>query len=173
MKYFILCAAFILLYSCDTSADSKKDYREGEIILGFDDLITEDTMFAVANYYNHKILNSSAFPHKVGLPADSLSNFTNLLQSKSYLLFYGFLPAYDTSRASIVFYPYFVDVDTYDQLDWKRMSDSLLFDTLNVYHPKYALIQVPVGKERYWISIYENRPHVTYAELNGINALPD
>lgn len=168
MKRLVYFLAVITLYSCENSSSSTKNYREGEVMLGFDQLITVDTVFAVVNYFNHKILKSGAFPQKVSYPKDSLGTLTSLLQSKNYLTFYGFSPSYDSLRSTINFYPYFVDVDIADQLDWKKMSDSLQFDTLSVYHPKYALIQVPIGDENYWISIYESRPYITFAELNYI-----
>jgi hypothetical protein len=174
MKRILLTFCIITLFSCKKSSNNNgscSNYVKGTLAVGLTNNAPLKDVFNYFNNYNLPI--TEIFDYSFSCPpnTDSLA-LQRYLETKPYFDSLGFVSVYDMDpTGALTVNATFFNMDTANQNDWLKTMDSIGLKELPGDTLLCAFINVPVGKETYWLNKLQNNGVVTWSELDCIETV--
>lgn len=169
LLFILSIALFAISCKKDKTQTLNEEFVKGEVVVGVQDDVPLEQLFAYVNPHNLSIDEISGFYYTTNIPKDSIPYIKGVLNAKPYINTRGFSasvwPHYQTDivhNATILW-----DMNLTNQQDYIQTKNFLRMVDMQS-SSKYILLKVPEGQEIYWRDRFKTLPWVKWTELNQV-----
>jgi len=177
-KFNLLIVLFLMfLYSCDKEQNiiTDKEFEKGTLLVGIKNNYEMQKIFELFNSNNLNIKQINGHIYNSTLPSDSIDFVINELNKKSYIN-NGTWKAVKNSSVYLHYNTMIITIccslfnmNEKNQNDWIETTKELKL--VEVSANKSLNIEVPIGKEMYWLEVLKPNPYIRWVDLNWIDEI--
>jgi len=178
-KFHLLTILFLVffLYSCkkEHNIETDKEFEKGTLLVGIKDNYEIQKIFDIFNSNSLNIRQINGHVYNSTLPSDSLDFVIDELNKKAYIN----NGAWKAVKNGSVYLHYntkiiticcsMFNMDENNQNDWIETTKQLKL--VEVSANKSLNIEVPIGKEMYWLEVLKPNPYIRWVDLNWFDEI--